>query len=443
MLRTAVSVARAPGGDKPDCGRTRGSEKSLQATRAVWSFETESVAGGPAERVWISAYIASTQTEGGEVGRGGSVVDGRFRRRKRMRRRKSNLAEADGNDHDRTQAASARGDGGETKAGDVSSTGVEGRSGGDEVAGRLSGVFPRRPPPQAPSAVELEREIMYLQALQSAIWAKGDRGDPEVERSDERELRQSKQRVAALQRVHQRQCEKRARLTALESSLRSAQAAAAECDAEVGRMEEEVGKREAEVEEAVRRLREAQEGLDQARQRESGARATLQTAGLKARSEHMHCQEIECALGELCKHVALADEILQDHVRKVVDSENAFDDLLPETPPSPPLLPSTGPSDVGVSVASPRDLTPGKTIPESVSAGVKVEVERGQPGMVDGTVAVGAVALKGEEGGTGCEGGGLNGKEEEEDEESRAGGGGGISRANTGGGTRCGHARLS
>ena len=45
-------------------------------------------------------------------------------------------------------------------------------------------------------------DMRIPQALQSAIWAKGGRGlevDPEVEKRDESELRQSKQRVAALQ----------------------------------------------------------------------------------------------------------------------------------------------------------------------------------------------------------------------------------------------------
>jgi chromosome segregation ATPase len=115
----------------------------------------------------------------------------------------------------------------------------------------------------------------------------------------------------ALQRVCDRQRDTRTKLEALESSLGSAKASAADHDAEVGRMKAELGRREREVEEAGEQLRLAQEALAHAQLRESNARETLRTASSKARLEHAQCRRIEKALEELCEHVLVSDEILQ------------------------------------------------------------------------------------------------------------------------------------
>ena len=52
--------------------------------------------------------------------------------------------------------------------------GVEGETLGSPPPGRHTGKPPEgAPPPVPPAAPALDRETMYLQALQSAIWAKG------------------------------------------------------------------------------------------------------------------------------------------------------------------------------------------------------------------------------------------------------------------------------
>ena len=160
----AVGMTRAGDGEG-------GEGTSFQATRAVWSFEAEVAGGGggsaaTAERVWISAYIAGTPTDPGNlVGRGGRVK----RSTKQMRRAKA-AAEAGGAERGSKRAALSPEDhdSGARRAGNVlnSSAGVEGRvDGGADDFTSWPRVVPRpRPPPEAPAAVELEREITYLQA---------------------------------------------------------------------------------------------------------------------------------------------------------------------------------------------------------------------------------------------------------------------------------------
>jgi len=132
----------------------------------------------------------------------------------------------------------------------------------------------RGPPPVPPATQQLENAIMYLQALRSAVWAKGDAVSAEQAQQDERELRVSNAKVLALQRICQEQQAQRAELNFLEANVaresdRVTLLSAANVESDV------------QVRERARQLAAARAGLEDAER----AHSLAEEAAAKAKDE--------------------------------------------------------------------------------------------------------------------------------------------------------------
>jgi hypothetical protein len=174
-----------------------------------------------AEKVWISLYLDRSHQlgggEGGAHGRDVSVKNSMIPLRKKKKENPEQVRAA--------KKENTVGCAGEAGAGEGGGIGDSSHAPTLPPCKSTRGRHPygkpprRTPPPVPPATQQLENAIMYLQALRSAIWAKGDAVSVEKAQQDERELRVSNAKVQALQRICEEQQAQRAELTLLEANV--------------------------------------------------------------------------------------------------------------------------------------------------------------------------------------------------------------------------------
>ena len=209
-------------------------KKLIRATRAIWTYESEQGPPHPVrdhngtspqtETAWLSAYLEVGRQTGDWEPPGvqeqhveemeilEAPTDGGRRPGRRASRPPDQVAcrelkENNASSSLAVERPGSRKQGGKRRVARGKVRVVEERKSREQGRGGVGAVDWAHPPVDK----LLQLEMMYLQALQSALWAKSGRlqGQGEVdggaEEADEVELRACKTRVAALEQIYQQQ----------------------------------------------------------------------------------------------------------------------------------------------------------------------------------------------------------------------------------------------